>query len=431
MPLEFAAPALEDRAFEFDLAQLHQGADRTEMTFAGLQAYSRFQPVYSFAHRRAIGVEALVGVSDAAGQGIGPDKLFAQARELHELVELDRACRALHVANYSAFCTGEGWLLLNVNPTVAVHGKRFGSFFPALLARHALPARRVVIEIVEARLAEEAGLEEAVAYYRELGCLVAIDDFGAGESNFNRIWRLKPDIVKIDREMIAAAGRDRTARRMLSGIVSLLHETGALVCVEGIETTEEALAAVEANADFMQGYLFARPSAGILPTQEIAPVFEGLRSDLARRGAAEHARQAAALETYERAFDGIAARLERGAAFPEAAQEFLALTAAERCFLLDGNGRQVGANLHSRREQESADLRFAPLADVAGANWGARHYFRRAVLQPGRIQKSRPYLSLSGPKTCITLSVSVWFAGARHVLCADLDATLVETGADD
>ncbi|MBC7803018.1 MAG: hypothetical protein H7Y16_03995, partial [Candidatus Parcubacteria bacterium] len=87
---------------------------------------------------------------------------------------------------------------------------------------------------------------------------------------------------------------------------------------------------------------------------------------------------------------------------------------------------QVGSNLQSRREQEGADARFAPLADVAGANWGARHYFRRAVLQPGRIQKSRPYLSLSGPKTCITLSVSVWFAGAQHVLCADLDASLIE-----
>ncbi|MBC7803143.1 MAG: EAL domain-containing protein, partial [Candidatus Parcubacteria bacterium] len=272
--VDIAAPALGTGAFEFGQARLCQGNQGAEFSIAGLRAYSRFQPIYSFAHRRAIGFEALVGVDSAGGASHGPEKLFAQVRELRDLVELDRACRALHVANYCAFEPGESWLLLNVNPTVAVHGKRFGSFFPALLERHGLPARRVVIEIVESRLAEERGLEEAVAYYRTLGCLVAIDDFGAGESNFNRIWRLKPDIVKIDREMIAAAAVERRARRLLTGIVALLHETGALVCVEGIETEEEALAAVEANADFMQGYLFARPLPGLPPAQDMAPLFE-------------------------------------------------------------------------------------------------------------------------------------------------------------
>ena len=45
------------------------------------------------------------------------------------------------------------------------------------------------------------GTRAAMEYYRELGCVIVLDDFGAGHSNFDRIWRLNPDIVKIDREM--------------------------------------------------------------------------------------------------------------------------------------------------------------------------------------------------------------------------------------
>src|SRR5262245_63098821 len=96
-------------------------------------------------------------------------------------------------------------------------------------------------------------------YYRELGCVIVLDDFGAGHSNFDRIWRLHPDVVKIDREMTRRVTVEPLARRMFNGIVSVLHEAGALVCVEGIETEDEALVATDANADLLQGRFFASP----------------------------------------------------------------------------------------------------------------------------------------------------------------------------
>ena len=59
---------------------------------------------------------------------------------------------------------------------------------------------------------DEENLARCVQYFRDLGCLVAIDDFGAGESNFERIWRLKPDIVKLDRSMVVEATRTPRVR---------------------------------------------------------------------------------------------------------------------------------------------------------------------------------------------------------------------------
>lgn len=46
-------------------------------------------------------------------------------------------------------------------------------------------------------------------------------------------------------------------------IVSLLHEAGAMVLIEGVETNEEACIALDTNADFAQGYLFGKPQADI------------------------------------------------------------------------------------------------------------------------------------------------------------------------
>jgi EAL domain-containing protein (putative c-di-GMP-specific phosphodiesterase class I) len=416
---DMAAPAGE---YAFKDARFAQSALQTQLRYKGLSAISRYQPILSLAHRRPVGFEALVGVSDQQGAPGAPGQLFGLGAELGELVELDRACRELHLANFASQDPANCWLFLNVDPRVAAEGRQFGPFFAQALARHGYPAARVVIEFTESRMADEEMLGSAVRYYRELGCLVAIDDFGAGESNFSRIWRLKPDIVKLDRSTIVAAAADPATRRMVNGMVALLHESGALVCVEGIETDVEARIAIDASADLLQGYLFARPAPMLAHDADFLPLFERLIDEFAREIGAESERSRRALNAYGSQFDAMALALEGGLPFGQAARGFLALPAAERCFLLDERGRQIGRNLVSPANRAAFDLRFAPLYDVGGANWSARHYFRRAMMEPGRIQRTRPYLSLNGPRMCMTFSVTVRLDGRQQVLCADVDA---------
>lgn len=420
---DVAGPAPE---YAFKNARFARIERQTQLRYKHLRALSRYQPILSLAHRRPVGFEALVSVSDAREEPGTPAQLFKLAADLAELVELDRACRELHLANFVAQEPADRWLFLNVDPRVAAEGRRYGAFFAQALARHRLAPARVVIEFTESRMAEEAQLGDAVRYYRDLGCLVAIDDFGAGESNFSRIWRLKPDIVKLDRDTIAAAAADEATRRMVTGLVGLLHESGALVCIEGIETDREAHIAIEASADLLQGYLFARPAPALAQGADFLPLFERLGADFAREAGAESERSRRALEAYRSQFDAMALALEGGQPFSQAAHGFLVLPAAERCFLLDERGRQIGRNLVSRANRAAFDPRFAPLHDVDGANWSARHYFRRATLEPGRIQRTRPYLSLNGPRMCMTFSVTVRLDGRRHLLCADVDAVRVD-----
>ncbi|MDE3207734.1 MAG: EAL domain-containing protein [Pseudomonadota bacterium] len=78
---------------------------------------------------------------------------------------------------------------MNINLQVTISSERQGSFMPQLIESCGIPASRIVVEILESAISEEHELAVAVDCYRELGCLVAIDELGVGESNFDRIWR--------------------------------------------------------------------------------------------------------------------------------------------------------------------------------------------------------------------------------------------------
>ena len=239
--------------------------DASLATFAApvhgrLELSSAFQPIFSPAHRRAVAFEGLIRARDKRGREVPPLELFSEVPAGETRILLDRQCRSLHVSNFMRFGDERSWLFLNVDPYVAVEGRKYGSFFAGMLRAAGLSPHRIAVELIESPLADEGQLAAAMGYYRELGCMIVLDDFGAGHSNFDRIWRLNPDVVKIDREMTRRVTVEPLARRMFTGIVSVLHEAGALVCVEGIETEDEALVAIDANADLLQGKYFAPPA---------------------------------------------------------------------------------------------------------------------------------------------------------------------------
>jgi len=382
---------------------------------------SHFQPIFSLAHRRPVGYEGLIRAIDSSGKAVSPAELIAQAPQGVARVLLDRQCRSVHVRNFMQLGDTESWLFLNLDPYVAIETRRFGSFFSRMLEETGFPAHRVAVELIESPLEEEERLVTAVGYYRELGCLVVIDDFGAGFSNFDRIWRLKPDIVKVDREMTRRVAVEPLARRMFAGIVSVLHEAGALVCVEGIESEAEALCATEADADLMQGNYFASPAEQLPVTNTwdglFAKLSTGFRADLAEfRG-----QQRARLEPYIAAMADAVLALSAGMDRSNAVRSLLELDYTQRCYLIASDGSQIGASVDAERSVSSRDLRLKPMRPATGTNWQTKPFFRRAIEAPGKIQITRPYLSATGPKLCVTLSFALPLNGAYHVLCADLD----------
>lgn len=389
--------------------------------YNGIKLHSHFQPIYSLAHQRIVGFEALVRPSRADGNPLSPLALFASTHHLEETVFLDRLCRTLHIRNFVQHADDSSWLFLNINPLVTVYGQQYGAFFQQLLQRYGISPHRVVIEILEGQIHDEDQLAESIRYYRDMGCLIAIDDFGVGHSNFNRIWRTAPHIVKLDKSLIDQAVANSSVRRVLPGLVSLIHQAGSLALIEGIETEQQALIALRSDIDFVQGYFFAQPGRN-LPEFPFLPVIGNLFAALRHDDQLDTEAGQIRMAPYKSSFFEATVQIRAGMAPLQAVQSFLALPGVLHCYLLDELGRQVDSNLLSSTPSAS-DPRFAPLYDANNAIWARRHYYQRALAEPGRIQISKPYLSMTGGTMCTTLSIAISTVDGLRILCGDMTLT--------
>lgn len=405
----------------FDLIEsgIQSNALGAHAMHGGLHLHSAFQPIFSLCHARVVGYEGLLRAYTHQGADIPPYQVFANARSEPEIVHLDRLSRALHLRNFTRQESGHDWLFLNINPRVIVQGKYYGSFFKDLLVHYQVPASRIVVEIIEGAIEDEGQLSESVNFYKELGCLVAIDDFGAGHSNFERIWRLAPDIVKLDRSMILQASEKPTARRVLPGIISLIHEAGSLALIEGVENKREAMIAMDTDVDLVQGYYFATPAPELLETarsRQIGKLFRDYSEAAPQQTRRER------LGLYSAEFAEAAAKLQAGFTLAQACEGLLQIEGADRCYLLDQQGIQIGASLVApRRGNPLGDARYLPVADGSGANWVRRPYLQRALQHPKELQVTRPYLSIATGRLCVTVSMAIHVMGQLQVLCYDLD----------
>lgn len=388
----------------------------TDPVYDGLRLSSHFQPIFSLPHSRVIGYESLLRAIDTQGERRAPLALFTGAEQHGESDCLDACAMAMHIANFSRLLPdGKHWLFLNSRPASDAWANYCG--LGLYLSMFKLSPSRVVVEILEHAVDDLAALQDLVSGYRELGCLLAVDDFGAGHSNFDRLCRLEPEIVKLDRSMISAATQNPKMRRMLPRMVSLIHEMGSLVLAEGVESHHEAMQAMDAGVDLVQGFYFARPLQGLADPGVIGESVSELWQSYDRR------QEASAGQPLQQAAELLRKAMmswRGGTSLGRACRDFLTLSQATRCYLLDEEGRQVRPNVVLRAIHADCSFHFAPLFDAEGANWSRRSYFRDAVASPGEVQMSRPYLSVNGDGQCVTLSVSAEVKGRRHVLCGDL-----------
>lgn len=119
----------------------------------------------------------------------------------------------------------------------------------------------IVIEVPEsAPLVRYRFAHSTLDVLRRHGIKLAIDDFGAGYSNLGYITTLAPEVVKLDRELVAGATPGSRQQQLLASLNALCVAQGAIVVAEGIETETELDAVIQAGIPLAQGYLLGRPS---------------------------------------------------------------------------------------------------------------------------------------------------------------------------
>ena len=379
--------------------------------FRSLRLSSVFQPVVTLSTGQVVGHEGLVRLDYADGRGATPFRFFSGGLDEAGLVELDTLCRLLHLRNFQGQAgAADGWLFLNVSPLVVASHRRHGEFLANMLEKSGFDPARVVVEIAESGVQDGDTLADAVAHYRQIGCLVAIDDYGVGLSSLTRLWSLGVDIVKLDRELLLAALARHEERRLLPGLVEFLHDCGALVLMEGVETRDEAMLALEVGCDLAQGFHFAFPAPALRATAEVISI-DTLCTAASTPAAASWP------DSWHQQLAAAAQRLAGGATLADATAPMLDETSLLRCYWLDVDGIQRSDSLLGAK---AGRPRFAMLLDQAGADVSGRGFFARAVANPDSVQRSRAYLQRGFGVACVTLAVTAPLAGAPGVLCCDV-----------
>lgn len=229
--------------------------------YDGLRLRSVFQTLFRTNTLRPVAWEALLRADGADGQAVPPEQAFQIPRTADEIVYFDRLCRTIHALNFVSLARPDDLLFLNVGGghLLSVVSGNHGDIFETLLRHCGLEPRQVVLEIIESRIENLGWLVEAVAAYQRRGYRVAIDDFGCQHSNFDRLWQLSPDIVKLDRSLLVQSEINPRARLILPKLVEIMHDLGAQVVCEGIETPSQHALAARIGVDLVQGFYYARP----------------------------------------------------------------------------------------------------------------------------------------------------------------------------
>ncbi len=190
-------------------------AEEALSRFEGADTLSAFEE----AHRLGRGTELELAAVAAALELRRPDRMLSLNITLETLV------------------TARGWELLPDD----LHG--------------------IILEITEHGDVDHLpGTDDILRQLRLRGCAVAIDDWGKGHSNLDRMLRLRPEIIKLDLSLVQ--GHEAPYHRaVISAITSWADEVGALVCAEGIETPEQRVELAALGVHLGQGYLFGRPEA--------------------------------------------------------------------------------------------------------------------------------------------------------------------------
>src|SRR4051794_2682225 len=255
-----------DEALRADLAEALQ-EDRLHLVY---------QPVVDLALHRTTSVEALLRWRHPVYGDVSPAEFIPLAEESSLICDIGRW--VLHEAAATVAALPHPDLAVAVN--VSARHVRSGDLVDDVLAAlegSGLPAARLILEITESVLLDDAHVVADLELLRRLGVRIAVDDFGTGWSSLAYLVGLPIDVLKMDRQFLADVETDPQRRALCSSVLHLGNSLGLAVVVEGVETPAELQLLRDMGHRFVQGYLMSRP----VPAAALAGPLARLDDDVA------------------------------------------------------------------------------------------------------------------------------------------------------
>jgi diguanylate cyclase (GGDEF)-like protein len=223
-----------------------------------------YQPILNFASGRVDVVEALVRWRHPTRGLLAPDEFLpiaercGMARAIGARV-LDYACA--HLRGWRA--AGHTDLRVAVNLSARdFRQPEFVDSVLATLARHALPASALELELTEHELLDGATAVEQAAELARRGVQISIDDFGTKYSSLGCLHRLPVRAIKVDRSFVRDVGRSPASDSIISAVIGIAGKMGLRLIAEGVEEPRQLHELRRRGCHIMQGFLFSPPLPG-------------------------------------------------------------------------------------------------------------------------------------------------------------------------
>ena len=216
-----------------------------------------FQPIIDLGDGSLNKYEALARMRTQSGEILGPAHFLDAAKEaklsgeitaaiLRQTLKIAETCDLTFSVNISA---GD---IMNIYDRNTIF---------ELLETHRGCSSRIVFEIVESEDIKDYDiLGEFIGRIREFGCEIAIDDFGSGYSNFEKLLQLQVDILKIDGSLIKELDTNEHAALVVQTIVDFAKAAGFKTVAEYVHSKNVLDKVRSLEVDFAQGFYLGKPS---------------------------------------------------------------------------------------------------------------------------------------------------------------------------
>lgn len=224
---------------------------------------SAFQPIFSQNEQGHLTIEAFEALIRAQqdGKPVSPPRFFSMVEKADALA-VDTLCRELHILNMGKLGRRKARLFINFNPGLF---DEIGSIdtevdrMVDVTIKAGLRPGRIVCEITEQGSGNEKVLNRLVDGLRSRLFRIAVDDYGADDSDSKRVNDLKPDVLKFDAAWVRRFTETSAGMGLLKLMVAQFIERGITVLFEGLEEDHQIEFCQAIGVQLMQGYALARP----------------------------------------------------------------------------------------------------------------------------------------------------------------------------
>jgi len=224
---------------------------------------SALQPIFRRTMNGALDIDSFEGLvrPHRNGEPVTPGEFFSLVAP-ENIENIDSILRTIHILNTGRLNRSRARVFVNFHPGLFQTPAKMRQEVERMrLTAHeaGMTADRIVCEISEKKVSDTQMVADFAYHMHDIGFRVALDDYGAGDSDIDRVKLIKPDYVKFEAGWVRDFMQNSAVAALLRVIVSQFRDDGIEPVFEGLETGRQVDICEDLGVLLMQGYVLAKP----------------------------------------------------------------------------------------------------------------------------------------------------------------------------